>query len=70
MRIPETISKMKLRKLRCCDCISFDRKTKKYCFLLKTKRRPDQPACNRIRVEEEKSCKKSGSETTPTDRSG
>lgn len=54
MELPKEVSKMKLKGIYCETCVSFDRKTRAYCFLTKGKCSPKKEACERIRSREDK----------------
>lgn len=72
MELPEEVLNLKLKKIYCETCISFDQKTQAYCFLTKGKCSPKKEACQRIRPRENKEgkCEKSGTESTMTEHSG
>lgn len=54
MEIPQEVYNLKLKKVYCETCASFDRKTRAYCFLTKGKCFPKKEACERIRLRKNK----------------
>jgi hypothetical protein len=58
VELPKELSEIELKTVYCKDCVSFDKKTRAYCFLTKGKCWAKKKACLRISFIEEGKKKK------------